>query len=192
MSSNVVLKNEICPDLSRCVGFCGGTESCLFCVLLHQKSSIANNIPRRFYAQRGWEHTVLCFPTPPICIVIDSALYNEADGLAGCSKACQLILSSITWVLDGRIVAETTEEAKEQLPLAYSELDKSGWILETKKSDEDRDSSQCEACLGFIIDAARMTVRLGASRRQCVLKHVERDLLSGTCLASCERRSIRR
>jgi hypothetical protein len=73
---------------------------------------------------------------------------------------------------DGRIMAENKHEAEKYRVFVYSVLNKAGWILETRKSDEEGDASQIKKHLGFIIDTSSMTVRLGEPKKQRTLHKV--------------------
>ncbi|EFX71044.1 hypothetical protein DAPPUDRAFT_256291 [Daphnia pulex] len=65
-------------------------------------------------------------------------------------------------------MAETKHEAEKHRVFVYSVLNKAGWILETRKSDEEGDASQIKEYLGFIIDTSSMAVRLGVPKKHQV------------------------
>ena len=70
------------------------------------------------------------------------------------------------YIDDGRGLADTKEEAEENRQFIYTALQKSGWTIETHKSDQEGQASQIKEYLGFIIDTQQMTVRLTKDKQQ--------------------------
>ena len=81
---------------------------------------------------------------------------------------------------DGRIVAETAAKAEEQRVFVYNALHKSGWIIETDKSDKEGDASQSKEYLGFIVDTNKMSVRLNETKRHRILQQVATTIEYGS------------
>ena len=71
---------------------------------------------------------------------------------------------------DDRVTAVSECKAEEHRVFVYDVLRKSGFIIEAKKSDQKGEASQCEEYLGFIIDTSSMTVRLGETKKQLILR----------------------
>ena len=80
---------------------------------------------------------------------------------------------------DGRITAESKNEAEEQRVVVYYTLEQSGWIIEMKKSDGVGDASQCKGYLGFIIDTATMSVRMEETKKQRILQQTRETIAFG-------------
>ena len=81
---------------------------------------------------------------------------------------------------DGRITAPSKEKAEEGRTVVYGTLRNAGWILESKKSDQEGDASQSKEYLGFVIDTVSMTVRLIDFKRQQIIKQVWETISHGT------------
>ena len=81
---------------------------------------------------------------------------------------------------DGRITAPSKEKAEEGRTVVYGTLRNAGWILESKKSDQEGDASQSKEYLGFVIDTVSMTVRLLDFNRQQIIKQVWETISHGT------------
>jgi hypothetical protein len=64
------------------------------------------------------------------------------------------------YIDDGRILADSKEQAKSDAMLAYSTITKAGWAIEKAKSDDPEDGNTSKSYLGFIIDSKAMTVTL--------------------------------
>ncbi|KZS08446.1 Uncharacterized protein APZ42_027551 [Daphnia magna] len=77
---------------------------------------------------------------------------------------------------DGRITAASQCQAEEHRVFVYDVLQKSGFIIETKKSDQKGDANKSKEYLGFIIDTGSMTVRLGETKKQLILRQVEETI----------------
>ena len=84
------------------------------------------------------------------------------------------------YIDDGRGLAETKEEAEQSRQFIYAALQKSGWILESQKSDKEGQASQIKEYLGFIIDTQQMTVRLSDDKQQALAQHLKDTLSYGT------------
>lgn len=81
---------------------------------------------------------------------------------------------------DGRITAASQCQAEEHRVFVYDVLQKSGFIIETKKSDQKGDANKSKEYLGFIIDTGSMTVRLGEKKKQLILRQVEETIDYGS------------
>ena len=77
---------------------------------------------------------------------------------------------------DGRITAPTEKQAEEHRLIVYEALKKSGWILESQKSDHEGDASQIKEYLGFVIDTSSMSVRLNDLKKQRILQQVSETI----------------
>lgn len=62
------------------------------------------------------------------------------------------------YIDDGRILAQTREEAVQAMRFVYSTIKKAGWTLEHEKSDKEEDISQIKEYLGFKINTLSMRV----------------------------------
>jgi hypothetical protein len=67
---------------------------------------------------------------------------------------------------DGRVTAVSQRQTEEHIVFAYNILQKSEFIIEAKKSDQEGDASQSKENLGFIIDTGNMAVRLEETKKQ--------------------------
>ena len=81
---------------------------------------------------------------------------------------------------DGRMVAASKSEAEENGSIVYDVLQKSGFIIEAKKSDKVGDANQIKEYLGFTIDTCSMTVRLGEIKKQLILRRVKETIDYGS------------
>ena len=78
---------------------------------------------------------------------------------------------------DGRVTAVSECQAEQLRIFVYDVLRKSGFIIEAKKSDQKGDASQYKEYLGFINDTSSMTVRLGETKKQLILRQVKNTIL---------------
>lgn len=202
MNDDGVLKNRLCLDLSRCVNLCVKEQRV---ALSHLQRALEMTRELDFqvkYDLKQAYHHIRIHPSQTT--FLGASIPKEDGGTQyfvflhlpfGLSSAVHCLtklfkpvnafihkmgIRHSIYLDDGRIVAETMEEAEEQRPLVYDVLDRSGWILEVKKSDGPGDSSQCKVYLGFIIDTAQMTVRLEELKKQRILKQVRDALLHGS------------
>ena len=90
---------------------------------------------------------------------------------------------------DGRMVAASKSEAEEHGSIVNDVLQKSGFIIEAKKSDELGDANQIKEYLGFTIDTCSMTVRFGEIKNRSIM--VRSPFLQGISPVHSAKSSIR-
>ncbi len=73
-------------------------------------------------------------------------------------------------------MAASKRQTEKHRVFVYDVLQKSGFIIEAKKSDQKGDASQSKEYLGFIIDTRSMTVRLGEIKKQLILRQVKETI----------------
>lgn len=80
---------------------------------------------------------------------------------------------------DGRVTADSKPQAGQDLETVLEVLEKAGWSLALEKSDTPNTVAQEKMYLGFLIDTASMSVRLGKEKeislRQRVTLAIERE-----------------
>jgi hypothetical protein len=76
------------------------------------------------------------------------------------------------YIDDGRILAQSPEEAERQRIFTYDVIKKAGWAIEKEKSDKPFEASTTKKYLGFIIDTKAMKVESSTQKLERVEKMV--------------------
>jgi hypothetical protein len=87
-------------------------------------------------------------------------------------------IKNTIYIDDGRIVADTKEEARQKAITTFNVITQAGWAIEIEKTDKPEDASQIKRYLGFEIDTTKMCVSSPLSRIQKI-----KNLISDTIIA---------
>ena len=202
IGSNGLPKKRLCLDGSRCINQCIKEQSV---TLSHLQRALEMTREHDFqikYDLKSAYHHIKIHPAQTKYL---GAAIVEPDGRTqyfvflflpfGLSSAVHCItkifkpinafihekgIRHSIYIDDGRATAETKRKAEEQRKFVYGVLERSGWILERKKSDQEGDASQSKEYLGFIIDTSSMTVRLVEAKKQRILQRVRETISYGS------------
>jgi len=87
----------------------------------------------------------------------------------------QLGIRHSIYIDDGRVVAESKEQAQKDYEMVLQVIQKAGWQVAAAKSDKPEEVAQVKAYLGFIVDSGSMIVRLKEQKKKQLLQ-VARDV----------------
>jgi hypothetical protein len=202
MSSEGILKNRLCLDLSRCVNLCIKDHKV---TLSHLQRALELTKEGDYQVKYDFKSAYHHIKIHPLQTKYLGAAFVRPDGGKqyfffkylpfGLSSAVHCItklfkpinafipasdIRHSNYLDDGRIVSETEEKAEEDRVIVYNALDQSGWIRECKKSDKRGEASQAKGYLGFIIDTSSMTVRLDEAKRQRILQNLWKTTSNGS------------
>ena len=74
---------------------------------------------------------------------------------------------------DGRLLAKTKEQSREEFAIVKQTLRNAGWQLETRKMDKDNKGNTQKEYLGFEIDSQIMQVKMTKYRAELLVKSLE-------------------
>ena len=188
------IKKRLCWDGSRCVNLCLQEQTVK---LSHFQRALEQTRPGDFQVtydlKAAYHHIKICpsqtkylgaaIKTPGgttkyfVFLFLPFGLASAVHCITKLFKPINAYIHTLgirhsIYLDDGRITSDTRLQAEEERLIVYNILKKSGWILEQKKSDQEGDASQSKEYLGFIVDTASMTVRLGETKKQLILEQV--------------------
>jgi hypothetical protein len=80
------------------------------------------------------------------------------------------------FINDGRILSKCKSEAEEDRKFVYQALKRAGFVIESKKSDMEGESSKVKEYLGFVINTQEMTVSLTEEKKKKLVSTVEETI----------------